>query len=217
MSEDQIPVEQGCFVLDKEAETEDSALLIKVTSANLEEWDVEDGKTVADMNPDYDTDQKTALIVWQDRLDDWDFTEAEDLYMDAVNKSIRFYAFPINRLERACQFCGEKSAEHTIFNPNIQTEEDHQRSEEGDMDKTWHVCTSCRDYIAESQQDMAERAIYNALENLDSDSVLDELLKCLKCGQEFEKIEDYPGGENAGLWEPACDCQNLENMQLSIG
>lgn len=217
MTENNIPVEEESFVVDKDSSKEESGLLIKVTSADIEEWDVTEEKTVNDMNPDYEPSQKTALVVWADYLDDWGWRDADDLYMDAIKNSIRFYAFPINRLARACRFCGEYKAEHSMFNPNIQTEEDIKRSEKGELDKTWFVCLKCRDYIEDSQQKMAQRAIYNTVENLDEDAVSKDLLKCLQCGESFEKKEDYPGGETAGLWEPACDCQNLENMQISIG
>lgn len=50
-----------------------------------------------------------------------------------------------------------------------------------------------------------------------SEYSVDDITVCHKCGEPFEKIKEHPGSDETGLYEPTCDCEHLEDIQLSVG
>ncbi|MDY6780028.1 MAG: hypothetical protein SV760_05700, partial [Halobacteria archaeon] len=94
----------GDRVFDREGEVGDrsSAVVVLTPDMTTEEWEVEDGETVADRNPEYG-DEPVVIVGFEDDLDEWwtgwrDVPDGE-LFEEMKERGHKFYAFPESRLE----------------------------------------------------------------------------------------------------------------------
>ena len=94
----------GDYVIDREAEDSNAAVVVLTPDMSIKEWDVTDDKTVADHNPEYDPGEDVVIVAFVEDLDDWwsDWREIEEdeLFDKMVDEGHKFYAFPESRLER---------------------------------------------------------------------------------------------------------------------
>lgn len=95
----------GDYVVDREAEDDDPprAIVVLTPDMTIEDWEVDDETTVADMNPEYDTDAPIAIVAYEEDLDDWwegwRYVERDELFDEITDRGHKFYAFPQPRLE----------------------------------------------------------------------------------------------------------------------
>ncbi len=79
-----------------------TAVVLKTPDKTISEWEVGNGYTVADNNPDYDPDEPVVVVAFKkdlnDRWPDWTDTDPDDLYPEACDNGVKWYAFPESRL-----------------------------------------------------------------------------------------------------------------------
>jgi len=89
----------GDTVTDRETDDGDTATVINLPPVTCAEWGIYGGSTVAEDNPEYDTDTDVVVVAFDDDLAEhapaWDGAEPLTL----AETSVRFYAFPAGRLE----------------------------------------------------------------------------------------------------------------------
>lgn len=100
----------GNFVVDIEDDNPDVAVVIKILSKDLTEWeinpDTNTNQTVADKNPNYDPNQDVVLVSFvetglEKRWPEWRKHKNGDLYNGVMENGVKFYPFPKNRLDTA--------------------------------------------------------------------------------------------------------------------
>jgi len=92
------------------------AVVILLPDTTITGWEVQEGTTVADMNPDYPGDSEVVLVTFEDDLDEW-WPEWRDcdpsnLFEEICDRGHKFYAFPAPRLEKADE--GIACVEHAL-------------------------------------------------------------------------------------------------------
>jgi hypothetical protein len=99
-------MKRGDIVQDTETDRTDEMVVILTPEADCTDWDVgEDNQyTVAEKNPDYADDQPVIITSFKDSLEEkvenWNSIDKGELFDKVTDNSIRFYAFPKNRLEK---------------------------------------------------------------------------------------------------------------------
>lgn len=105
----------GDFVVDVEdidmENTPDVAVIIKLPNTTISQWEIDpdtnDDKTVADENPNYDPDEPVILVSFietglEKRWPEWrQHIDNNNLYEGVLDNSVKFYPFPITRLQKA--------------------------------------------------------------------------------------------------------------------
>ncbi|MFB6284818.1 MAG: hypothetical protein ABEK59_12975 [Halobacteria archaeon] len=93
----------GDYVIDREVEDSNAAVVILTPDMSIDEWDVTDDETVADHNPDYGEGDDVVIVAFVEDLDEWwsDWREFEEteLFDKMVEEGHKFYAFPRSRLK----------------------------------------------------------------------------------------------------------------------
>jgi len=92
----------GDEVVDTESNEKNEAVVVLTPDATIDDWEVTDGETVADHNPDYDGDSRVVIVAFVEDLDEWweDWREYEPhkLFDEMCERGHKFYAFPEERL-----------------------------------------------------------------------------------------------------------------------
>ncbi len=93
----------GDYVLDREDPEADPAVVIHARDIPIDDWVVYAEETVEDQNPDYEPDEPVVIVVYEHLLDaeweSWTEADAEELFDEVTERSIKFHAFPESRLE----------------------------------------------------------------------------------------------------------------------
>lgn len=97
----------GDRVEDREDDSPDEAIVIKLPEERADEWIVFGNETVAYQNRDlpYRDDEEVALVTFTSLLEEsdwahWMAADPEDLFYEVVSRGIKFHAFPKSRLRR---------------------------------------------------------------------------------------------------------------------
>lgn len=100
-------LQPGDRVEDREDESPDEAVVIKLAKERADEWIVYGNETVAYQNRNlpYGADEEVVLVTFTSLLDGsdwahWEAADPEDLFYEVVARGIKFHAFPKSRLRR---------------------------------------------------------------------------------------------------------------------
>ncbi|MDY6776005.1 MAG: hypothetical protein SV253_08025 [Halobacteria archaeon] len=110
----------GELVVDSEG-TDDEAVVLHTPEMTVDEWEVTDSETVADHNPEYSEDENVVIaafvegdgVTGMEEWDGWRDTNPYSLFDGAVEKGVKFYAFPESRLEAVGENALSLDAEET--------------------------------------------------------------------------------------------------------
>lgn len=95
-------LEVGDEVVDEEADDPKDAVVVLTPDATVSDWEVNEGETVSDHNPEYDDDTPVVIVAFVEDLDEWweDWREYEphELFDEMCERGHKFYAFPKERL-----------------------------------------------------------------------------------------------------------------------
>lgn len=94
----------GDEVVDREADDPKNAVVVLTPDATISDWEVNEGETVFDHNPDYDEDTSVVIVAFVEDLDEWweDWRKHEpyELFDEMCERGHKFYAFPSERLRK---------------------------------------------------------------------------------------------------------------------
>ncbi|XGI84455.1 hypothetical protein ACEU6E_04195 [Halorutilales archaeon Cl-col2-1] len=96
----------GDIVIDSEG-GDDEAVVLHTPGMTVDEWEVTDSETVADHNPDYSENEDVVItafiegdgVTGMEAWEGWREADAYSLFDGAIEKGVKFYAFPESRLE----------------------------------------------------------------------------------------------------------------------
>lgn len=95
---------EGTRVVDGADPDPDPAIVINTLDVPISDWVVFGEETVADQNPTHDPLDRVVIVAFERLLDDgwpaWRRTPPKRLFDGVLERSIKFHAFPQNRLER---------------------------------------------------------------------------------------------------------------------
>ncbi|HKJ59517.1 MAG TPA: hypothetical protein VKA37_09815, partial [Halobacteriales archaeon] len=92
--------------VDREADTPQTAIVLREAEENADEWIVYQDETVAHQNRmyDYADDEPVVLVAYEEILDEnweyWRAADPRDLFHGVLSRGIKFHAFPEARLRR---------------------------------------------------------------------------------------------------------------------
>lgn len=91
----------GSIVIDRDGESSDEAIVVNLPPVDAADWDVPRRGSVAEDNPDYPADERIAIAVYRDRLDESypHYAGIRPIPLAELNeRGVPFYAFPRSRL-----------------------------------------------------------------------------------------------------------------------
>jgi len=95
-------MEIGARVYDRDDPDPNDAIVLRVLDIPISEREMDDGRTVADANSDYPSDDTAVVVVFEDALDridaEWDVSTQESLQHLGADSIISTYAYPESRL-----------------------------------------------------------------------------------------------------------------------
>lgn len=104
-------------VVDREDPAPDTAIVLAALDIPISHWIVYGDETVADQNPTYDSGQPVVIVSFEHHLDsgwpDWRRANPNTLFDDVIERGIKFYAFPRDRLDRRAPTDEDQFSERT--------------------------------------------------------------------------------------------------------
>lgn len=92
------------IVVDKEEEFEQEFVVINRANMAIKDWELNDGDTIAELNPDYPEKMKCINAVKKEVLDreieDWEDIPPNEIYPLIKKEGVDWWNFPENRLEK---------------------------------------------------------------------------------------------------------------------